>query len=272
LRSQYRFPDRMRPATVQERYEFYHQEFRTNLVREWFRGWTTPIVFAVVIERHTKIFPVEYRRERSRTILIDEYEGLRDLRRYCMEFRPESVYYDRNIYRNWKQARRNQYGIEDLGKSIGQQLAFDIDPENFECPIHGTLGEKLSKRQGLSFCRLELQLAQEHALELIDELSEYFGELRLVYSGRGFHVHVLDEDTFFWTRRQRLGLVRSLVRRGYLMDEWVAGGTMRLIRLPHSLNGLVSRLAIPLDGIESRSLDLVSDPRCIPGFVRTQTR
>ncbi len=197
MRSQYRFPDGMRPATVQERYEFYHQEFRTNLVREWFRGWTTPIVFAVVIERHTKIFPVEYRRERSRTILIDEYEGLRDLRRYCMEFRPESVYYDRNIYRNWKQARRNQYGIEDLGKSIGQQLAFDIDPENFECPIHGTLGEKLSKR---------------------------------------------------------------------------AGGTMRLIRLPHSLNGLVSRLAIPLDRIESRSLDLVSDPRCIPGFVRTQTR
>src|SRR2546430_16479745 len=82
----------MRPATVQERYEFYHQEFRTNLVRDWFRGWTTPIVFAVVIGRHTEIFPVEYRRERSRTILIDEYEGLRDLRQYCMEFRPESVF------------------------------------------------------------------------------------------------------------------------------------------------------------------------------------
>jgi len=121
----------MRPATVQERYEFYHQEFRTNLVREWFRGWTTPIVFAVVIGRHTKIFPVEYRRERSRTILIDEYEGLRDLRQYCMEFRPESVYYDRNLYRNWNEARRGQYKIEELGKSFGQQLAFDIDPENF---------------------------------------------------------------------------------------------------------------------------------------------
>jgi len=270
--SRYRFPDQMRPATIQERYEFYQREFETDLVRKWFRGWTRPIVFAVVIGRHTKLFPAEYRKDRYRTILIDEYEGLRDLRQYCMEFRPESVYYDRNIYRNWKQARRNRYGIEDLGKSIGQQLAFDIDPENFECPIHGTLGKKLSKRQGLSFCRLELQLAQEQALELIDELSEYFGELRLVYSGRGFHVHVLDDATFFWTRRQRLTMIRSLVRRGYLMDEWVAGGAMRLIRLPYSLNGLVSRLAIPLDGIESRSIDLVSDPRCIPGFVRTQKR
>ncbi len=269
MRSRYRFPDQMRPATVQERYAFYEREFKTDLVQKWFRGWSRPIVFAVVIGRHTKLFPAEYRRYRYRTILIDEYERLRDLRRYCMKFRPESVYYDRNIYRNWKEARRGQYKIEELGKSFGQQLAFDIDPENFECPIHGTLGKKLSKRQGLSFCRLELQLAQEHALELIDELSEYFGELRLVYSGRGFHVHVLDEETFFWTHKQRLSLIRSLVRRGYMMDEWVAGGAMRLIRLPHSLNGLVSRLARPLDRIESRSLDLATDPRFLPRFARS---
>ncbi len=266
MRSRYRFPDRMRPATVHERYEFYRREFNTDDVREWFRGWAGPIVFAVVIGRHTKMFPAEYRRDRYRTILIDEYEGLQDLRQYCMEFRPESVYYDRNVYRNWEEARQGPSKIEELGKSFGQQLAFDIDPENFECPIHGTLEEKLSKGQGLSFCRLELQLAQEQAFELMDELSGPLGDLRLVYSGRGFHVHVLDEDTFFWTRRQRLTLIRSLVRRGYLMDEWVAGGGMRLIRLPYSLNGLVSRLAIPLDRIVARSLDPVTDSRCLPSF------
>jgi DNA primase catalytic subunit len=256
----------MRPATVQERYEFYQREFKTDLVREWFRGWARPIVFAVVIGRHTEIFPAEYRGDRYRTILIDEYEGLQDLRQYCMEFRPESVYYDRNVYTNWEEARRGPGNIEELGKSFGQQLALDIDPENFECPIHGTLEEKLGRRQGLSFCRLELQLAQEQALELTDELSGSFGELRLVYSGRGFHVHVLDEDTFFWTRSQRLTLIRSLVQKGYLMDEWVTGGGMRLIRLPYSLNGLVSRLAIPLGTIDARSLDPVTDPRCLPGF------
>src|SRR6267143_6023554 len=269
MRSRYRFPDLMRPATIQERHEFYRHDFKTELVGKWFGGWERPIVFAVVIGRHTKIFPEEYRRDRYRTILIDEYEGLQDLRHYCMLFRPESVYYDRNVYGNWQEARHGPRRIQELGISFGQQLAFDIDPENFECPIHGTLEDKLSKRQGLSFCRLELQFAQEHALGLIDELSGYFGELRLVYSGRGFHVHVLDEDTFFWTRRQRLRLIRSLVRRGFLMDEWVAGGAMRLIRLPHSLNGLVSRLAIPLDMIGSRSLDLMNDPRCLPGFARS---
>jgi DNA primase catalytic subunit len=183
-----------------------------------------------------------------------------------MEFRPESVYYDRNVYGNWEEARRGPGKIEELGKSFGQQLAFDIDPENFDCPIHGNLEGKLSKQQGLSFCRLELQLAQEQVLGLMDELSGSFGKLRLVYSGRGFHIHVLDEDTLFWTQRQRLTLIRSLVRRGYLMDEWVARGGMRLIRLPHSLNGLVSRLVAPLDGIGVRSLDPVTDPRFLPAF------
>ena len=259
----------MHPASLQERQDFYKREFKTNLVRDWFRGWTKPIVFAVVIGRHTKIFPAQYRRDRDRTILIDEYDTLQDLRRYCMEFRPESVYYDRNVYKNWDQARRGSNKMEELGKSFGQQLAFDIDPENFECPIHGTLEDKMNKRQGLSFCRLELQMAQGQALELTHELSKSFAELRVVYSGRGFHVHVLDEGTFFWKRRQRLNFVRSLARRGYLMDEWVAGGGMRLIRLPHSLNGLVSRLVTPLDRVKVHSFDPVTDPHCLPGFARS---
>jgi len=179
------------------------------------------------------------------------------------------VYYDRNVYQNWDEARRGPDKIEQLGKSFGQQLAFDIDPENFECPIHGTLEEKMNRRQGLSFCRLELQLAQEQALGLVDELSHSFGELRIVYSGRGFHVHVLDEDAFFWTPKRRLKLTRSLAHRGYLMDEWVTGGAMRLIRLPHSLNGLVSRVARPLDRAKVHSFDAVTDPYCLPGFTRS---
>jgi len=258
----------MRPASLRERHGFYEREFRTNLVRDWFRGWTTPIVFAVIIGRHTKIVPAEYRTVRDRTILIDEYGKLQELQRYCMEFRPESVYYDRNVYQSWDQARLGPNKLDELGKSFGQQIAFDIDPENFECPIHGTLEDKMNRRQGLSFCRLELQMAQGQVLELMDELSDTFSKLRVVYSGRGFHVHVLDEDTLFWTLKQRITLARSLARRGYLMDEWVAGGGMRLIRLPHSLNGLVSRVARPLDIEKIHSFDLVTDPYCLPGFAR----
>src|SRR5438093_13317498 len=99
---------------------------------------------------------------------MDEYDTLQDLRRSCVEFKPESVYYDRNVYKNWDEARRGPGKIEQLGKSFGQQLAFDIDPENFECPIQGTLAEKMNGRSGLSICRLELELAQEQALGIVD--------------------------------------------------------------------------------------------------------
>ena len=266
MSSCYRFPDKMAPATLSERFRFYSREFRTGLVGRWFQGWTGHIVFAVIIGRHTKIFPTKYRLDRDHTILIDDYDALNDLQSYCEEYRPESVYYDRNVYRNWKEARDGSKDVSRLGRSFGQQLAFDIDPENFECPIHGSLEDKLNNHQGLSFCRLELQLAQEQAAGLSNELSKQFTEIRVVCSGRGFHVHVLDEDTFFWSRKKRLALVRSLTEMGYLMDEWVAGGNMRLIRLPYSLNGLVSRVVTPLERNELHRIDPVDDSRFIPAF------
>ena len=262
----YRFPDNMRPATLQERSSFYSNEFRTGLVSRWFRGWTRPIVFAVIIGRHTKVSPSKYLNDRDKTILIDDYEALNDLQKYCEEYRPESVYYDRNVYRNWKDARDGSKNVARLGRTFGQQLAFDIDPENFECPIHGSLENKLNRHQALSFCRFELQLAQEQAIDLSDQLSKQFNDIRVVYSGRGFHIHVLDEDTFFWSRKKRVAIVRDLTRRGYFMDEWVAVGNMRLIRLPYSLNGLVSRVVTPLERSELDRIDPVDDSRFIPAF------
>jgi DNA primase catalytic subunit len=262
----YRFPDKMHPATLPERFQFYSREFRIGSVSRWFRGWKNPIVFAVIIGRHSKVFPTKYRDDKDRTILIDNYDTLNDLQRYCQEYRPEAVYYDRNVYKNWEDAREGSRDVARLGRTFGQQLAFDIDPENFECPIHGNLDDKMNKHQGLSFCRLELQLAQEQAVNLSDELSKQFAEIRVVYSGRGFHVHVPDEDTFFWSRKKRLALVRSLTRKGYIMDEWVAGGNMRLIRLPYSLNGLVSRVVTPVDRSELPNIDLLEDLRFLPGF------
>ena len=268
MRDGYSFPDKMRPATLRERFQFYSREFSTGSVGRWFRGWPGPIVFAVIIGRHTKIFPRKYHGDRHRAILIDDYDTLNDLKRYCQEYEPESVYYDRNVYKDWEDARRGPKDVSKLGRAFGQQLAFDIDPENFECPVHGDLENKMNRHQGLSFCRLEIQLAQEQVLRLLDELSKQFAEIRAIYSGRGFHVHIIDEDTFFWTRRKRLTLVESLTRKGYLMDEWVTGGNMRLIRLPYSLNGLVSRVVTPLSRSELSRVDPVDGLRFFPRFAK----
>ena len=73
-------------------------EFDLNNVREWFNEWSGRIVFAVIIGRHTRIYPPEYEEDASTTILIDNYSDLEDVREWILEFLPESVYYDRNVY------------------------------------------------------------------------------------------------------------------------------------------------------------------------------
>src|SRR6266851_6776819 len=257
----------MRISSLDERRQFYSREFSFRKVRKWFRGWKSPIVFAAVIGRHTGIAPRKYGRERSRTIVIDEYESFSEIQNYLIDFKPESAYYDRNVYEDWKQARRIGNDPTRLGRSFGQELVLDVDPENFACPIHGTLEEKMRKHQGLSFCRLEFQLARQEAVQLVEILSRRFSQISVVYSGRGFHIHITDEETVFWNRKKRLTLVRSLSKKGFLMDEWVPAGGMRLIRLPYSLNGLVSRVATPFPRSELGVFDPVTDERARPKFL-----
>src|SRR5260370_10612453 len=124
----------------------------------------------------------------------------------------------------------------------------------------------MGKDQGLSFCRLELQLARQEAVQLVEILSKRFTQINLVYSGRGFHIHITDEETVFWNRKKRLALVRSLTKKGFLMDKWVPAGGMRLSRVPYSLNSLVKRVATPLPKPEMGVFHPIPAARSRPEF------
>ena len=251
----YYLPRGMRPSTLEERKQFYGKEFNLNSVREWFRGWSEKIVFAVIIGRHTKIYPPEYEEDASTTILIDNYVGLKDVKRWILEFLPESIYYDRNVY-------------DEQGNILGQEMAFDLDPENLTCPIHGSLEDKMRRHQGLSFCEIELEMVKDETVRLYEELSKIFSNLRIVYSGRGFHIHVLDEEVFNWSREKRMKFAREIREKGFMIDEWVTSGSMRLIRLPYSLHGMVSRIVMPINISELSSFNPIEDERCIPKFLK----
>jgi DNA primase catalytic subunit len=230
------------------------QEFNISNVEKWFKTIEGRIAFAVIIGRHTHIYPKKYKDDAGTTIIIDEYNNLDEVRNLIIEFLPESVYYDRNVYGN-------------ENKIIGQELAFDLDPENITCPIHGSLAEKMKRGQGLGFCKLELQLVKEQALSLYEYLEKSFSLLKIVYSGRGYHIHVLDANAYKMTRKERCQIVKTVKAKGFPIDEWVTAGDMQLIRLPYSLHGLVSRIAMPLNFDELRSFDPISDVRCMPKFL-----
>ncbi len=251
---QYYLPNGMRYATLEERREFYTSEFSTLKVREWFGQGLGKIKFAVILGKHTKIFLEKYKEDAATTIIINEYMDLEDLSQQILDFLPEAAYYDRSVY-------------DENDQKIGQELAFDLDPENVTCPIHGTLEDKMKRGQGLSFCELELEIVQKEAIGLYKFLERQFSDLRAVYSGRGFHLHVLDKDAYALSTEERLSLAREAKQHGFHIDEWVTSGEYRLIRLPYSLNGLVSRIVLPLKKEELERFDAVHDKRCLPNFL-----
>ena len=126
-------------------------EFNLEKAAQWFGSQSGKVKFAVIIGRHTKIYPEKYKEDASTTIIIDDYSNLEDVKGQILEFLPEAVYYDRNVY-------------DENDQKTGQELAFDLDPENITCPIHGTLADKMKRQQGLSFCELELEMVKQEAI------------------------------------------------------------------------------------------------------------
>ena len=255
--NRYTLPKNMRYSTLSEREFFYREEFNLAKVRKWLKrsGRAERLVFGAVIGRHTKIFPEKYKDDVSTMILFDEHQDIEEVKVMLLDFLPESVYYDRTFY-------------DQKGKTVGQEIAFDLDPENLTCPIHGTLEEKMGQGQGLAFCDLELRMVRDETLRLYEELSKIFSQLKIVYSGRGFHIHVVDPESFGWSIKQRKQLALSILSKGFPIDEWVTSGGMRWIRLPFSLHGMVSRVVLPLTVRELRGFDPTVDPRCMPSFLR----
>lgn len=252
--ARYHLPHGMRYATLEERKQFYTAEFHPEKVAKWLEEREDKVKFAVIIGRHTKIYPEKYAEDASTTIIIDEYKDLNEVRDQIIEFLPESAYYDRNVY-------------DENDRKTGQELAFDLDPENVTCPIHGSLADKMKRHQGLSFCKLELEMVKEQAISLHEHLEKQFSRMKVVYSGRGFHVHVFDREAYAFGDKKRREIARALKEKGFAIDEWVTAGEMRLIRLPYSLHGLVSRIVVPLEKSELEKFDPIHDKRCIPKFL-----
>jgi DNA primase catalytic subunit len=202
----------------------------------------------LILGRHSGIYPRRFRHLKNVPLLVDDVAGPRALRPFLLKYLPEGVYYDRNVYTSLEAARRSGLDYTHAWRSryfAGQELAFDLDPENVDCPIHGDVEAKMRRHQGLSFCDWEFDEVRRQAVDLLDDLSRRWSDLRAVYSGRGFHIHVLDEDAFRLTRKARIAHAARYARR-YAIDEWVTSGEMRLIRLPYSLHGMVSRVVVPV--------------------------
>jgi len=76
----YNLPEGMRYATLEERRRFYVEEFDLENVVGWFGKRLSKVKFAVIVGRHTRVFPEKYEEDADTTIIIDEYKNLSDVR------------------------------------------------------------------------------------------------------------------------------------------------------------------------------------------------
>jgi DNA primase catalytic subunit len=262
----------LRPATIEERRKYYSEEFDVSALARWIGGRRRHMKFAMIPGRHTGIVTAEHARDRDNVVIIDEWKTSKDIREYAMDYLPEGLYYDRNRYEDVSDCARcgnRRLSCRGCYNYIGQQLAFDLDPENVDCPYHGHIGDKISRGRGLSFCMIEFKKVRRQAVQLASELMEEYDEVGVVFSGRGFHVVIDDDDAYALTKRQRRELARRVGER-FAIDEWVTEGGSRLMRLPYSLNAIVSRKCMIIKrGKDLLKFDLRTSELVLPEFTRS---
>lgn len=244
-------------SSLKEREEFYKKEFNLNKVKSWLKMLPYyPQFFVIDLGSETKI--IKDKSKIKKLIFFKPNLNLKGLKKKLIKYLPEDVYYDRNIYKNPYKCLKN-FNFQNAFNSknlIGQQLAFDVDPENIICPSCG-------KKKFPKFCKTCIKLSLEYGLKLYRELKKEFKNVKLVYSGRGCHVHILDKKAYKLSLKERNKLNKKFLK--YKIDPWVSYGKIRLIRLPYSLNALNSRIVTP---IKIKEIGNFNSKKYTPIFLR----
>lgn len=248
-----------RISDLDDRKEFYESEFNVKALIRWFRKM--PQYYCLDIGTETKIFKEEFSKKFNKITILTPNITVEALANKAIKYLPEDLYYDRNQYKDPNKCN-GCFRFEkcwECPNFLGQELIFDIDPENILCPDCG-------KKEYPNFCTTCLGLALKQGLEMKKLLSGRFKDIEIVYSGRGCHVHIHDEEAYNLSKQDRVKLNREFST--FAFDPWVSDGTKRLVRLPFSLNALVSRIVTPLKDSEIKGFDPKGENRPIPNFLK----
>ncbi|MBI2106674.1 hypothetical protein HYT57_01705 [Candidatus Woesearchaeota archaeon] len=237
-----------RVSTLKERELFYKKEFSVSKVRKWFTE--KPQLFALDVGTETGIAKFS----KDKGYIVNFNFNFKDLKKRLVKYLPEDAYYDRNKYKDFNSC----FEKLKFDKFETQELAFDLDSDDLEC-------EKCKNKNFVYTCGDCLEKSKDYAYKLYNKLREDFNNIKIVYSGRGFHFHVFDKKAYSLSIREREVLNRKLKK--FPIDPWVSRGHIRLIRMPYTLNALCSRIVIPISIKELRNFDFNSK-EVLPKFLK----
>ena len=69
-------PFKMRASSLEERTKFY-TSFNIDIANQWIGR---PIVFAMILGKHTNIYPKQYEKDKKTPLIVDNYNSLKDVK------------------------------------------------------------------------------------------------------------------------------------------------------------------------------------------------
>ncbi|MDY6768507.1 MAG: hypothetical protein SVW02_00145 [Candidatus Nanohaloarchaea archaeon] len=255
---QFHFPDGLRPATVEERQEFYRSAFPRTQIEAKMERWDR-FVPVIDIGSDTTRYRPRYRKYKGKLVRITDVDDVDELASKLVDYAPEDVYYVTTIEKEGQ-----------VETNPERELVFDLDPEDVDCEDCRRRERHLEgKAAAYTFCEECFAQAATETRQLYAFLENHFSELQLVYSGRGFHIHVGDEAAFRMDREDRRGLAAKVAKE-FPIDTAVTAGEKDLIRLPGSLHGLVSKAVTELDPEELQEPEHILRSVGVPEFLATE--
>jgi DNA primase catalytic subunit len=266
------YPLNFRPAKVFERRRYYSR-LDFGLMEKWFREKPEELrrpVFHLDVGNETRYYKREYQSKLGK-LLYFNIKDFQELKEMVLEYLPEDLYYDRNVYKDVEKCadcEKRGKGCLSCDEVLGQELMFDVDPENIDCPNCGSLDDRGKGASMFKFCYICFNRARDQTVELYKWLeSKGYGRLSTVYSGRGFHIYVEDDKAYRMSYAERKKLAGEVKGMRIAIDPWVTEGGSRLARVPYSLNGLVSRVCHPIEIGEIKKLDFWRSRTFVPDFI-----
>ena len=259
------FPEDMSPPTVEQRRKFYRDEFeRWNLKVLNFK-WERPVLAVDVGTESTRYRP-KHKDYLGKIVFIREYRNLDHLVKKIVGYAPEDLYYDTRTY---DRDPRQTNAIWE--RPSGKQLVFDLDPELVECRHCERIrknneGKRFAKYTFCEDCFSELA---GKTAKLVVFLRRNFDSINIYFSGRGFHVHVNDQEAFEMDDFDRETLAEKLSKR-FPIDRKITAGEKNLIRMPGSLHGLTGRKVVEVGVEELKNPEMILHDKSVPDVFRDE--
>ncbi len=230
----YDFPAGLKPAQVRKRERFYREEFPREAVEQRMerRDQFVPVID---VGTESTLYKPRLQDLTGKLLRIEDWDDLTQLQEKIADYAPEDVYYNLTLTKD---------GRIELNPE--QELVFRIAPHTLSCTTcdrkRGYMDEQWHK---YVFCRDCFRDAAQHMRNLYVFLERHFDEMDLVYTGRAFHIHIDDDEGYRMQQEDREELAHK-VSQQFPIQKDITAGENDLVRLPGSLNGLVSRTVTPI--------------------------